>query len=174
VPIERTSRRIGARRLATLARSLLDASTLCAIATVSPRGRAHLNTAYFAYGSSFQVVWISEPGSGHSVNLRSNRSVAVGVFDSHQTWGRPDRGIQLFGVAGRATGRARKLASHLYAKRFPGYVEDEMPAYVPYLFRPRTMKLFDERALGEGVFVTCAVRHDGRVSWVRTETYAPA
>jgi uncharacterized protein YhbP (UPF0306 family) len=156
-----------------VARSLLDASTLCAIATVSPRGRAHVNTAYFAHGPRFELVWISEPGSRHSMNLRSNPSVAVDVFDSNQTWGRPDRGIQLFGLADLATGRVQDHASQLYAKRFPGYVADEMHAYVPYLFHPQTLKVFDEPTLGDGVFVTCAVRPDGRVSWVRTETYRP-
>src|SRR5207244_7797806 len=38
-----------ATRLAALARRLLEASTLCAIATVSPGRRAHINTAYFAW-----------------------------------------------------------------------------------------------------------------------------
>jgi hypothetical protein len=37
------------QRIATLAHKLLDASTLYAIATVSPGGRAHVNTDYFAH-----------------------------------------------------------------------------------------------------------------------------
>jgi hypothetical protein len=45
--IERTSRSFSATRIARLAQELLDASTLCAIATVSPGGRAHVNTVYF-------------------------------------------------------------------------------------------------------------------------------
>jgi hypothetical protein len=34
------------------------------------------------------------------------------------------------------------------------------------------MKIFDEAALGGGVFVTAAVRN-GRVAWKRTEVYRP-
>jgi hypothetical protein len=51
--IERSTRPIAKARLATLARRLLDASTLCAIATVSPGSRAHVNTAYFAWSDGF-------------------------------------------------------------------------------------------------------------------------
>jgi hypothetical protein len=56
---------------------------------------AHINTAYLAWAEDFRLVWISEPASGHSVNLRKNRSAAVAVFDSHQAWGHPDRGLQV-------------------------------------------------------------------------------
>jgi adenylylsulfate kinase-like enzyme len=42
--IQRTSRSFSATRIARLAHKLLDASTLCAIATVSPGGQAHVNT----------------------------------------------------------------------------------------------------------------------------------
>jgi hypothetical protein len=35
------------------------------------------------------------------MNLRSDRTAAIAVFDSRQTWGGSDRGIQLFGIATR-------------------------------------------------------------------------
>jgi hypothetical protein len=37
-------------------------------------------------------------------------------------------------------------------------------------FRPRRLKLFDERALDTGVFVTASVTR-GRLAWTRTEIY---
>jgi hypothetical protein len=40
----------------TIARQLLDASKLCAIATVSPRELGHINTAYFAWGDDLNCV----------------------------------------------------------------------------------------------------------------------
>ncbi len=168
--IERSLRPIGTVRLARLARGLLDASTLCAIATVSPGCRAHVNTAYFAWSDRFDLVWLSEPHAKHSSNVRARATVAVAVYDSNQSWGKPDRGIQLFGTAREVVGSAARDAERTYAKRFPGYRESEFSAYRFYRFRPRRLKLFDERALGTGVFVTASVTR-GRLAWTRTEIY---
>jgi uncharacterized protein YhbP (UPF0306 family) len=170
VGIERSTRRIGGERLAATARSLLDASTLCAIATVGPRGRAYVNTAYFAWSADFELVWLSEPRATHSRNVRANASAAIAVFDSRQTWGRSDRGIQLFGTAQQAQTREAVDAKALYAARFPSYDAVDLDAYVPYVFRPRRLKLFDERELGAGTFVTARVAA-GRLVWERTEIY---
>jgi hypothetical protein len=85
--IKRSSKPLPGTHIATLLRELLEASTLCAIATVTDRGTAHINTAYFAWAEDFRLVCISQPASGHLVNLRKNRSAAVAVFDSHQAWG---------------------------------------------------------------------------------------
>jgi uncharacterized protein YhbP (UPF0306 family) len=169
--IELSERRVAASRMAALAAELLDASPLCAIATVSPGGRAHVNTAYFAWSSDFDIVWMSEPDARHSRNVRANKTVAIAVFDSRQTWGEPDRGIQLFGSAREVKGRAAEPARSLYAQRFRRFREFNLAAYGFYLFRARRLKLFDERALGIGVFVTANVARGGRLTWERTEVY---
>lgn len=129
-----------------------------------------MNTAYFAWNPELDVVWLSEPRALHSRNLRANRSAAVAVFDSGQSWGKPDRGIQLFGSAREGDGSAERL----YAERFPEYRPGEVSAYRVYRFRARRLKLFDERALGTGVFVTVRVGAKGRVAWERTEIYRAA
>jgi uncharacterized protein YhbP (UPF0306 family) len=169
--IERSKRRVSASRLATLAAELLDASPLCAIATVAPGSRAHVNTAYFAWSPNFDMVWMSEPDAEHSRNVRANKTVAIAVFDSGQTWGEPDRGIQLFGSAREVEGRAVERARQLYARRFPRFRELDLAAYRFYVFRARRLKLFDEPALGTGVFVTANVAGGGRLTWERTEIY---
>jgi uncharacterized protein YhbP (UPF0306 family) len=150
-----------------VARDLLETSTLCAISTVGPRERAHVNTAYFAWAPDLRLIWLSEPLAQHSRNLRGNSSVAVAVYDSRQTWGNPDRGIQLFGLAGEGAADAERL----YAGRFPAYRATEQGAYRFYELRPRRLKLFDERALGSGVFVTARVGRDGSIEWERTDVY---
>ena len=157
--------------MATTARRLLDASTLCAIATVTPGGRAHINTAYFAWSLDFEIVWLSDPRARHSRNLRANNAVAIAVYDSTQTWGKPDRGIQLFGSAREARGENRSQAATLYAKRFSDFTAAELSAYRFYVFRPRRLKLFDERVLGAGTFVTARLTRDRRLAWERTEIY---
>lgn len=170
--IERSRRSVSSRRITALAGSLLDASTLCAIATVTPRGGAYVSTAYFAGTPEFDLLWLSDPEAEHSRNLRANPSAAIAVCDSTQSWGRSDRGIQLFGSARELRGSVARDAERTYAACFPAYEPGELSAYRFYRFRPRRMKIFDEAALGGGVFVTASVRN-GRVAWERTEVYRP-
>jgi uncharacterized protein YhbP (UPF0306 family) len=170
VPIERSKRPVGARRIAAVAQRLLEASQLCAVATVSSDGRAYVNTAYFAWSPEFELVWLSHPQARHSRNIAANGTVAIAVYDSTQSWGNPDRGIQLFGSAREVEGRAAAAAQAVYAARFDGYEPGSFATYRMYRFRPRRLKVFDERVLGSGVFVTARVAA-GRPAWERTELY---
>jgi len=159
---------VSEERMADLARRLLDASALCAISTVKPDGSAYVNTAYFAFSPEFAVAWMSEPEAQHSRNIREHGTAAVAVYDSTQMWGRPDRGIQLFGSAREA---AASDAEDLYAARFQEYDRESFGAYRFYVFRPERIKLFDERELGGGVFVLARVEESGRVVWEETQVY---
>jgi uncharacterized protein YhbP (UPF0306 family) len=125
---------------------------------------------YFAWSGSYDVFWISDSDSIHSRNLMANRAAAVTVYDSRQVWGKPDRGIQLFGAAGVVTGSAAGEAARAYSARFRDFDADasELPYY---RFRPRTVKLFDERGLDAGTLVTARVTRDG-LAWMRTEVWA--
>jgi uncharacterized protein YhbP (UPF0306 family) len=171
VPIEQSRRPLAVARIRAEARRLLDASTLCAIATVSPGNRAHVNTAYFAWSREFELVWLSQPAARHSRNLRANPAAAIAVYDSSQSWEKPDRGIQLFGSAREVAAPAARPAERVYARRFPESAQADLSPYRFYRFRPSRMKLFDEAALGAGVFVTATVRSGGRIAWERTEIY---
>ena len=151
------------------ARRLLDASTLCAIATVTPRGDAHVNTAYFAWTPGWRLVWLSDPGASHSRNIRANGAAAVAVYDSNQSSGTADRGIQLHGSARQLGGSEALDAESIYAERF----SVEPGSYRFFELRARRLKLFDEDALGPGTFVTAAVGRGGRLRWQRTEIYKP-
>ena len=153
-----------------MTRRLLDESKLSAIATVSAGAQAHVNTAYFAWGPAFEIVWLSAPEARHSRNIRANPSAALAVYRSTQNWGDSDHGIQLFGTARELRGRDARVAERLYAARFKAY-EADLDAYRFYRFRPRRIKLFDEHALGGATFVTVAVGAGGRLRWVRTESY---
>jgi len=156
--------------LERVARRLMNASPLCALATVSAGRRAHINHMYFAWSERFEVVWISDPDSLHSRNLVKSASAAVTVYASNQVWGRPDRGIQLFGRAGVSAGKAAQEARRLYGRRFRDYdVEgDSLPVY---RFQPRSLKLFDERSLAPGTLVTARVTPEG-LAWSKTEVWA--
>ena len=168
--IERRSRPFSSARLEAVARRLMNASPLSSLATVTPGGKAHINHMYFAWNERFEVVWISDADSIHSRNLVRNRAAAVTVYDSNQTWGKLDRGMQLFGTAGVVTGRAAGEAATAYSARFKDFDPDgsDLPYY---RFRPRTVKLFDERSLDPGTLVTARVTSDGLV-WLKTEVWA--
>jgi uncharacterized protein YhbP (UPF0306 family) len=173
VGIERSRRPVAASRITSAARNLLDGSTLCALATVAPQGRAHINTAYFAWTPELDIVWLSEPRAKHSRNIRANNSVAVTVYDSRQKWGHADRGIQLFGTAREVERSAAGAFEAVFAARFPAYKRSDPPAYRFYALRPLRLKLFDENQLGSGVFVTARVLREGRTAWERTDIYRP-
>jgi uncharacterized protein YhbP (UPF0306 family) len=172
--IKRSRRPIAGDRIAATARRLLDASQLCAIATVDRRGRAYINTAYFAWTPAFALVWLSEPRAKHSTNIRANESVAIAVYDSRQTWGKRDRGIQVFGSAARVRGSGAGEFERAYAERFPDYAPADMPAFRLYVLHAERLKLFDETDLGPGVFVTARIGRDRRPVWERTDVYAAA
>ena len=148
---------------------ILRNNVLCSIATV--RGnRAHINTAYFACSPDLELYFLSAPDAVHCRNLGANPSMAVTVFSSAQTWGKPDRGIQLFGVAREARGRQAEAAERCYAKRFPAYAltvagtseanrrqARQLRSYRFYRFVPTKAKILDEREFGGGVFVVVAI-----------------
>jgi uncharacterized protein YhbP (UPF0306 family) len=169
--IERSKRRVSSARLATLTRRLLDESALFALATLTQDGAAHINTAYFAWSPTLELVWLSHPDARHSRNIRANPSAAAAVYDSTQSWGKPDRGLQLFGSASEL--QDADDAGAFYARRFPGYRRDDVEAYRFYAFRPQRIKLFDERELGSGRFVIAVVDDEGGLTWEATEVYRP-
>lgn len=169
--IEQSKRPVAGARMTKAAQRLLDASTLCTIATVGPKGSAYVSTAYFAWSPELDVVWMSEPRAQHSRNIRARGTAAIAVCDSTQTWGKQDRGIQLFGSAQQLSGSAASDAEAVYAGRFPDYRGGEFGAYRFYAFHPRRIKLFDERELGGGRFVTARVEDGGRLTWEGTQVY---
>jgi len=93
------------------------------------------------------------------------------VYDSTQSWGGRDRGIQLFGSARELSGSRAADATRTYGNRFTAFARADTSAYRCYRFRPSRLKLFDERSLGSGVFVTARMGRDRRPRWERTEVY---
>ena len=164
------ARSIGSARVLAGVRRILHRNVLCSIATVTPGGRAYVNTAYFAFSSDLDLYFLSHPDSHHCRNLAKNRSVAMTVFPSAQKWGEDDFGLQLFGTGARAAGRLAGTAEKLYAKRFRGYAswiagldpDDRAREYRFYRFRTSRLKLFDERNFGGAVFVSANVVRSSR------------
>lgn len=161
-----------ARLRASIIRTLWE-NSLCSLATVSPRGRAHVSTAYFSWSPDLQLYFLSDILSVHCRNLRTNPSMAMAIFRADQEWGKSDRGLQLFGNCVRTRGLETMRAARLYAKRFPTYSEwvrprqpkeqhqaERLRTYRFYRFQPREIKILDEWQFGGGVVVTARVVRD--------------
>lgn len=145
---------------------LLQENVLCSMSTVTARSLAHINTAYFAYSDDLELFFYSYPDSQHSRNLTKNTSMAVSIFGSAQVWGKPDRGMQLFGTCEEARGRSATKAERTYGARFPGFKqwkgdlkrEDGKFNLRAYRFVPNQVKILDEPEFGGGVFVVASKR----------------
>lgn len=135
------------------------------MATVTPEGRAHVNTAYFAWSEELELDFLSHPRSLHCRNVAANPAMAMAVFSSEQKWGRSDRGLQLFGRCAPASGARAAEAQRRYGRRFRDFarwwaeLDEDDPAreYRFYRFTVGKLKVFDERALGGAVFVSASV-----------------
>lgn len=165
-----TGRSLGAAGISRehLRRSILrvlEANVLCSMATVTPEGVAHINTAYFTYSDALELFFLSHPTSRHCRNLVSNPSIAVTVFSTDQRWTDPGRGVQLFGTAEEASGSMAEEAEHWYGSRFPAYPTwkaslaegDVARQYRFYRVIVSAVKMLDEEALGDALFVHAAV-----------------
>lgn len=163
-----TPRRLTSDRLQKVMSRILKKNKLCAIATVAGDGRAHVNTAYFAYSAALELYFLSHPDSLHCRNLQKRATMAIAVFDSGQVWGERDRGLQLFGTCHEARGAMARQAERAYSKRFKPYAawkteldpDDLAREYRLYRFVTRRLKVFDEREFGGAMFVTATVGRD--------------
>ena len=160
------SGRLGDARTRRSLFAILKRNVLCAMATVGPRRRAHINTAYYAYSPDLAIFFYSYPSSRHAQNLAGNSSMALAVYDSAQIWGKPDRGLQLFGTCRLVSGAGAMEGGRVYGRRFPGFtdwtnsmVEEKTSSRIcAFRFDPYSATLFDERIFGGGVFVNIPLK----------------
>src|SRR2546425_8327433 len=94
------------------------------MATLDPRNRPHINTAYFCYRGldDLEIFFLSDTKSRHCRNLSRNPSMAMTIFRTNQPWDAPGRGLQLFGTCSQTEGQLAREAERANAKRFPSYV----------------------------------------------------
>lgn len=152
-------------RVRQIAFAILEQNVLCSMATVTPDGRAHINTAYFSHSENLEIYFLSHPGSLHCRSLSSNPFMAMTVFCSAQRWTDPGQGMQLFGTCGEASGSAAKEAERWYRRRFEAYEnwkaalksDDRAREYRFYRFEVAAVKILDEKSFGDAVFIRASV-----------------
>lgn len=143
---------------------ILDANTMCSMATRSEAGTLHINTVYFCFSLDLNFYFLSHPESLHCRNLARVPQMAVAVVDSRQRWGDPHVGLQLHGPGG-LTDADNDEAGELYSARFPRYREflrralESKPRSTTlgdlrfYGFSPKRAQILDEWEFGEEVFI---------------------
>ncbi|HEX6105130.1 MAG TPA: hypothetical protein VFZ26_06060 [Gemmatimonadales bacterium] len=157
-----------ARLLSSIER-ILGENTLCSMATRSEAGVISINAAFFAFSPALELCFLSNPASAHCRNLSHVSQMAVTVFDSHQEWGRPHAGLQLYGQGGvLPPGHAERVQT-AYAARFPRYFDfviraGDAPEGASglgnlrfYRFVPARVKILDEGEFGDEVYITADV-----------------
>jgi uncharacterized protein YhbP (UPF0306 family) len=156
-------------RLYAVVRAILGSTELCAMATLADDGAAHINTAYFAFDDELRLYFLSNPASLHCRNIARRPGMAVAAFDTHQPWGAPGKGLQLFGTGAVAAGGAADRARTVYGARFPLFGEfsrsPDAPSAGPsfrvlrlYEFTPDRLKILDEEHLGDEANVVAEIR----------------
>lgn len=154
-----------AERLQRSVFRVLDTTALCAWATVTAEGHAHISTGYFAVSDGLQLYLLSHPGSLHCRNVMVSPSMAVAVFASAQNWTDPGRGIQLFGTCAQAMNAETPEAERVYGHRFSAYPQwkttlkagDPALDYRFYRFVAGKLKVLDEAEFGDAVFVEAEI-----------------
>lgn len=144
---------------------ILENNVLCSMATVTPEGSPHVNTAYFSYSRALELFFLSHPGSLHCRNLAGNPRMAMAVFASAQQWTGPGQGVQLFGTCEQTSGSSAEEAERSYATRFEAYRNwrdalkpgDPAHEYRFYRFNVTALKILDEETFGDGVFIRASV-----------------
>ena len=154
-----------ADRVARSVGQVLEETGLCAWATVTQAGKAHINIGYFAQSADFHLYLLSHPTSLHCRNLATNASMAVAVFVSPQEWMVPGRGIQLFGLCTEVDGDDIDDAEWVYRDRYKAYAAwkaalkpgDPAGQSRFYRFVPESVKVLDEAEFGDAVFVQAEI-----------------
>ncbi len=162
-----TGRTVSEKRVQKSILRLLRKNELCSMATVRGLNRAHISHVYFCYSENLELYFLSYRHSTHARNLKTNSSMAVTIFDSSQKWGRPNRGMHLYGICREAKGNQAMKAEQLYGARFRPYQKwmeslrknDKRRAEQLqfYRFVPGQIKILDENEFGD-TFVTAAVK----------------
>jgi hypothetical protein len=68
---------------ARAARQIVDSNQYFVLGTADADGRPWATPVYFAHVGYREFVWVSTPGTRHSMNSATRPSIGVVVFDSH-------------------------------------------------------------------------------------------
>jgi hypothetical protein len=170
MPLQVLAPGFSSARLLIAVTQILDLNGLCSMATRSEAGTVDINTAFFAVGADLILYFLSNPNAAHCRNLTHVPQMAVTVFDSHQQWGQPHAGLQLFGSGGRVPPAHLERARACYAARFEEYFDlairageaSAAPARPRglelYGFAPTRVKILNELEFGDETYISAEIQ----------------
>lgn len=92
--------------------------TTLTLATVTAEGHPQAASLFFAEAHDLSLIFISEPKSRHSQNIRRNNRVAVTIYADGQQW-QNIRGLQMEGTCTPLAGQSARTARNVYLQKFP-------------------------------------------------------
>ncbi len=149
-------------------KEIIEQNKLLSLATVTPSGKAHINTLYYAYDDKLRLYVITDPKSDHSLNLLKNKSAAVSIFKSNQKFWKDDlQGLQMFGKCYKTKLLQMPKGTTKFLKRFPLFKDlvkkpkdfaKKAVGVKLYTIEVKRIKLFDEKRFGEEVFINLKIK----------------
>jgi uncharacterized protein YhbP (UPF0306 family) len=128
-------------------REFLAGQSTLALATVGAEdGRPQVAALFFASDDAFNLYWISDSDSRHSLNLADWEDVAATVYGDTWDW-TGIKGVQIEGGAESVNEEGeRQRALALYRAKFPFVTDkfaDLIAESVIYVLRPRWLRWLD-------------------------------
>ena len=168
MPLQLISPGYHSQQLLLSVTQILSSNTLCSMATRSEAGTVDINAAFFSFDADLTLHFLSHPKAAHCRNLAHVPQMAMTVFDSRQQWGVPHAGLQMFGPGGLVASDQFEHAQACYAARFAGYFDlvirageagpvTGLAALQLYFFAPTRVKILDEPAFGDNVYIMAEV-----------------
>jgi uncharacterized protein YhbP (UPF0306 family) len=153
-------------RLMESVRAILKENILCSMATKNSDGTPHASVAYYCLDADLSLYLLTQPSTRHSRNIENMPSVALTVFDTSQRWGKPHKGLQIFGSCSRVADEESQPAFDLYSERFPEFsslvsTAAQMMLKLEsrfYRIDPTTIRVIDEGAYGEETHFDIALK----------------
>lgn len=97
-------------------RAIVDANLYMVLGTADAAGRPWATPVYFAHSGYREFLWVSEPGTRHSVNIEARGEVSIVIFDSTVPIS-TGNGVYMSATAGELAEEERAQALDVYTRR---------------------------------------------------------
>ena len=112
--------------IASSVEAIAAGTLVLSLATADAAGAPHVNMAFFALGSEFDLFFVSEPSTRHGRNSSARAEASAAIWLPPPEFGEGLRGMQLGGECGAVVGADAETAFEAYRGRFPSFGGDPL------------------------------------------------
>jgi nitroimidazol reductase NimA-like FMN-containing flavoprotein (pyridoxamine 5'-phosphate oxidase superfamily) len=105
-----------ATELEAAARAIVDTGRYMTLGTADADGRPWVTPVWYAHEDARTFLWVSDPGTRHSINLAGRPEVSLVIFDSHAGLNEGS-GVFVRGVAEQLGGAEAERAIAVFSER---------------------------------------------------------